>query len=74
MFVTTNATKWSRKAQQNTAGWVHQLASWTRAWSQYRRRHATAAESSKGTGHQRRYCGQVVRTATGARPFDQVNA
>ncbi|MCA2216286.1 phosphotransferase [Jidongwangia harbinensis] len=37
-FASRNAAKWSIKAQQSTAGWIHDLAHWTGHWSAYRRK------------------------------------
>jgi hypothetical protein len=42
LFAASNATKWSRKAQQSTATWVHELAVWSTEWSAYR--HPAAAD------------------------------
>jgi hypothetical protein len=39
-FASRNASKWSRKAGQSTALWMHDLAAWTAQWSVYRRRKA----------------------------------
>jgi len=35
-FASRNAAKWSLKARQGTAGWIHDLAVWTGQWSAYR--------------------------------------
>ncbi|MDR7278376.1 phosphotransferase family protein [Catenuloplanes atrovinosus] len=37
-FALHSAAKWSARAQQGTAGWVHDLATWNGAWAAYRRR------------------------------------
>jgi hypothetical protein len=44
-FASSNAAKWSLKAEQNTAPWVHDLSAWTGEWSTYRR---TAARKQRG--------------------------
>lgn len=36
-FASSNAAKWSLKAQQTAAQWVHDLSAWTGDWSTYRR-------------------------------------
>jgi thiamine kinase-like enzyme len=36
-FASRNAAKWSGKARQSKATWVHDLAAWTGQWSAYRR-------------------------------------
>lgn len=35
-FASSNAAKWSLKARQSTAPWIHDLAAWTSRWSAYR--------------------------------------
>jgi len=39
-FASRNASKWSGKAGQSTARWMHDLAAWTAQWSVYRCRKA----------------------------------
>jgi hypothetical protein len=41
-FASKNAAKWLRKAQENPASWVRDLADWTGRWSAYQRGKATA--------------------------------
>ena len=44
-FATQNASKWSRKARQSTAQWMHDLAVWSARWSVHRRSTALSLET-----------------------------
>lgn len=41
-FASKNARKWSRKAHENPAAWVQDLATWTGQWAAHRCPHLTA--------------------------------